>query len=538
MTSPLDIARRFTGLDAGSRHHLELLMATWSLLADLSFSDLLLYVPLEQYDPPEPTPGTPATGDAGGRADGSGTGTGTAARGVHFVVLGQIRPTTGRTLFELDLVGQVVAASQLPLVVACWRGGVTTAGEERGPTVCQVQCVPVRWRGEVLAVLCRSWSPDVGRRPGQLERTYLDVFDRFTTMIADGIFPFVSDEAAIEEAPRVGDGVIIVDEYARVTFTSPNALSALHRMGVVSVVAGSSLSWLGGEANVVERSFTTRLPVIEEVERPDDVVVMFRCIPLVAAGEVSGAVLLVRDVSDLRRRDRLLLSKDAAIREVHHRVKNNLQTISSLLRLQARRLDSPGARAGLLESERRIRSIALVHELLSRESGDHVPFGEIVHALVRAAMDSNVTTRPVSIRVDGDPGEVETDVATPLAVVLAELLQNAVQHAFAAPPERPDGDGDGRGEPDATDGDGEGESAPARVDLVFMPGPDRLRVEVRDNGQGLPPGFDIDTSGSLGLAIVRDLVRSQLSGTMEMSSGSGTVVRLTVPLLSRPARRV
>jgi two-component sensor histidine kinase len=309
-------------------------------------------------------------------------------------------------------------------------------------------------------------------------------------------------------------------------------------MGVVSAIAGSSISSLGGDANVVERAFTTRLPVIEEVERPGDVVVMFRCIPLVAAGEVSGAVLLVRDVTDLRRRDRLLLSKDAAIREVHHRVKNNLQTISSLLRLQARRLDSPGAQAALLESERRIRSIALVHELLSRESGDHVPFGDIVHALVRMAMESNVTSRPVSIRVDGDPGEVETDVATPLAVVLAELLQNAVQHAFAPPRESTGANGHGPADADnPADGDDSAGDRAARVDLVFRPEANRLRVEVRDNGQGLPPGFDIDTSGSLGLAIVRDLVRSQLSGTMEMSSGSGTVVRLTVPLPSRPVRR-
>ena len=96
-------------------------------------------------------------------------------------------------------------------------------------------------------------------------------------------------------------------------------------------------------------------------------------------GEVTGGLILLRDVTDIRRRDRLLLSKDATIREVHHRVKNNLQTISSLLRLQARRsVDHATARSRLREAERRIRSIARVHEVLSHDPGEQVAFGEIV----------------------------------------------------------------------------------------------------------------------------------------------------------------
>ena len=104
-------------------------------------------------------------------------------------------------------------------------------------------------------------------------------------------------------------------------------------------------------------------------------------------------MLLLRDVTELRRRDRLLLSKDATIREIHHRVKNNLQTISSLLRLQGRRLSSPEAKAAIEESVRRIRSIALVHETLSREAGDDVAFVEIVRPLVRMVEESAAVTR-------------------------------------------------------------------------------------------------------------------------------------------------
>ena len=175
-------------------------------------------------------------------------------------------------------------------------------------------------------------------------------------MVTDGLFPFVADDAAVEEAPRVGDGVIVVDEQERITYASPNTVNALHRASITSAIVGSSLAQLGLETSVIDEAFASRLPAIEEVERPPDVILTIRCIPLIAMGELTGAALLLRDVTDLRRRDRLLLTKDTTIREVHHRVKNNLQTISSLLRLQARRLDDTEAagRTALLEAERRI----------------------------------------------------------------------------------------------------------------------------------------------------------------------------------------
>ena len=127
----------------------------------------------------------------------------------------------------------------------------------------------------------------------------------------------------------------------------------------------------------------------------------------------------------------MLVSKDATIREIHHRVKNNLQTIAALLRLQGRHLQSPEARAALEESERRIRAIAVVHETLSRDPRDVVLFDDIVRPLVRVVQET-VSSPDTDLRfeVDGDAGYLPGDLATPLAVVLNELMQNAVDHAF------------------------------------------------------------------------------------------------------------
>jgi two-component sensor histidine kinase len=277
---------------------------------------------------------------------------------------------------------------------------------------------------------------------------------------------------------------------------------------------------LGVEETAVDRALAAGCPVIEEVERRPDVIVLVHCTPLLVAGTVTGAMVLLRDVTDLRRLDRLLLSKDAAIREVHHRVKNNLQTISSLLRLQARRLAPGQGQEALREAERRVRSIAVVHEILSREPGDEVPFDEIVTSLVRMAEDSAVSGHRVDIQVTGDIGEVGADVATPLAVVLAELLQNAVEHAFPS-------DGDTPGD---TAGDTGGAELSGRVDLVLANDGRRLTLQVRDDGVGLPPGFDIEETSSLGLSIVRDLVTTQLEGTIVMESRAGTLVTLDIPI--------
>ena len=156
-----------------------------------------------------------------------------------------------------------------------------------------------------------------------------------------------------------------------------------------------------------------------------------RAIPFLDGDEIAGVVVLARDVTDLRRRDRMLLSKDATIREIHHRVKNNLQTIAALLRLQGRRLESGEARAALEESERRIRAIAIVHETLSRGVADVVRFDDILQPLVKVVQET-VATPDTDLRFEvvGDAGLLPGDVATPLAVVLNELMQNAADHAF------------------------------------------------------------------------------------------------------------
>jgi two-component sensor histidine kinase len=491
MAAVADLIQEHTDLPEPVVTHLQRLVAGWGVLSDLCFSDLLLFVPVK---------GSPDS----------------------FVVAGQIRPTNSQTLHLDDLVGRVISAEERSLLPRAWSLGRVVEGEvaiqSRGENA-RLICIPVRWDGEIVAIMTRESALSVGRRPGALERVYVEVFDRLARMISRGEFPFPVDETLMYEMPRVGDGVMVLDASARVDFASPNAVNALHRLGLYSGFEGVRLDEAGLEQTAISLAFQTRLPTMEEVG-DDERSVVIRCLPLLDKGGVTGALVLLRDVSDLRSRDRLLMSKDAAIREVHHRVKNNLQTISSLLRTQSRRVAPGEARHALEESERRVRSIAVVHEILSRDTTDEVDFNDILPSLVRMAEDMGSAMRPVRIKYRGEAGRLQAAVATPLAVVVNELLQNAAEHAF------PDGHGD--------DAHRDSEPHELVVDLELSRMDGELRVTVRDNGVGLPEGFSINKTSTLGLSIVRGLVGSQLGGTISMRTEGGTVVELAVPLDAQP----
>jgi two-component sensor histidine kinase len=257
--------------------------------------------------------------------------------------------------------------------------------------------------------------------------------------------------------------------------------------------------------------------------------VLIRALPLMPAGVPIGSLVLARDVTEVRRRDRALMTKDATIREIHHRVKNNLQTVAALLRLQARRVNAPEAKVALQESVRRVASIALVHETLSMSSDEAVDFDGIVDRVATAATEVAATEITVKMRREGTFGVLPAEIATSLVMVLNELLINAVEHGFPAPDE-----------------DALPVAPPAEPSLI-PPAPTgevvvsahrfrkQLHVTVADNGQGLPDDFHADASGRLGLQIVRALATGELRGTIELRNraGGGTEAVLVVPLGKR-----
>jgi len=498
MPTLVEIANEHSNLDESSLEHLNSLLSEWGMLADFCFADMLLYLPTQDS---------------------------------QFIVAAQVRAATGQTLYDTDLVGVVADPNERVMIDDAYRSEKVTTGEIRVETIAEpinLMAIPVRFDDRIIAVLTREWSQRTGRKPGQLERTYLAIFEVFAKMISTGLFPFDGRGADATVAPRVGDGVVVLDADTRVRYASPNAVSAMHRVGISANAVGQTLAELGIAETAARHAFERLEPVVEEFEQTADVTLLTRTIPtLKRTGRqvsVTGGVVLLRDVSELRRRDRLLLTKDATIREIHHRVKNNLQTISSLLRLQVRRLKSEEAISAITESVRRIRTIALVHETLSREAGEDISFIEIVRPLLRLVEEGlQSADRPVKFSVIGDGGRLPATIATPLSVVILELLQNAVDHGFP-----------------------EGSKGGSVLVTLGQSGDGQLSVRVIDNGQGLKSDFEMAKVTGLGLSIVRTLVTTELAGTIQMRAatvpdstkelkierdGDGTVVDLEIPIV-------
>ena len=491
-----DLVREHADLAEGEREWLHLLVGDWQLLSDLSFADLVLWVPL------------------------SGGG--------GYVAVAHCRPSTGPTVFYDDQVGARLATGRRPQVdLALTERRIC---RERDPewmddVPVREETIPVVRDGSVVAILARHTNLAAARTPSRLELSYLQCADALARMIAAGDFPTAGAPTGMRRgAPRVGDGLVRLDVEGKVLYASPNALADYHRLGLVGDLVGSSLaevtSGLVTERGQVDESLplvvTGRAPWRTDVES-GGVALSLRAIPLTEDGRRTGAIVLCRDVSELRRRELELLSKDATIREIHHRVKNNLQTVAALLRLQGRRLSSDEGRAALAEATRRVATIALVHETLSRGFDEAVDLDEVVDRGLTSAADVAASSEGVRAVREGSFGTVPAEDATSLALVLTELVTNAFEHGLHGRHGtvwvRPRRDGE------------------------------RLEVVISDDGVGLPDDVElvdgVPQGGGLGTQIVTALVQGELGGSIAWGRGAdgGTSVRIDVRLHEAPGSR-
>jgi len=479
------LVRAHTELGVEDVDWLTLLLADWQIIADLSFADLVLWLPA---------------------VDGSGYWAGA-----------QMRPTTGPTALVDDVVGSFQPAGGRPLLdVALREGRIAREGdpEWRDDVPVRVEAIPVRRGDRIIAVVARNTNLQGVRTPSRLELSYLQTASELSRMIAGGTFPFLGERSDHADTPRVGDGFIRVDEGGLVTYASPNALSVYRKLGLAGDLSGQSLVGVTRELvppamrpdeETISAVLGGRMPRDTELGNGQATLIL-RAIPLRPEGPRTGGLVLLRDVTDLRRRDRELVTKDATIREIHHRVKNNLQTVAALLRLQARRIGVPEGRVALEEAERRVGAIAVVHETLSQAFDETVDFDEVTDRLTRLVTEVGTQGAPIRTRRTGSFGAISSDAATPLAMVFTELVQNAVEHAF---------------DPDTA---GEIEIDCQRVG-------DGLVLCVQDDGVGMPDDFDLERSASLGLSIVQTLV-GELGGTIALEAradGPGTRARVSIP---------
>ena len=228
----------------------------------------------------------------------------------------------------------------------------------------------------------------------------------------------------------------------------------------------------------------------------------------------SGTLVLsaIVDITDRKQRERrieaALREKDVLLREIHHRVKNNLQVIDSLLGLQSARINDPSVQEILREGQNRVRSMALIHQTLY-QSNDfaEVDFARFLESLVRTLASSyGLDGERVTLTVDADPVTLPIDAAIPCGLAVNELVSNALKHAFP---------GQARGQ----------------ITICLRVDDDGTvaTVTVTDNGIGLPDTLDISTTPTLGLQLV-SLLTDQLGGSFTVQRSHLSQFLLTFPV--------
>jgi two-component sensor histidine kinase/PAS domain-containing protein len=470
---------------------LNLLVADWQLIADLVFADLILWVPTKDNS---------------------------------FVAVAHARPSSAATLFYRDISGELVRKQWLPQIQKAFSQGETVelrATDRFDNLPARVSAIPVRRRlstkseevtKTAIAVVTKHTNLAEAKAPNKLFLNYENCGNELLQMVADGTFPdFATPTGPRRGAPRANDGLIRLDSEGMVQFASPNGLSVFNRLGVAGELEGRSLAQAVTPVLKGQHTVDEGLPLVVSGRAPwrADLdsrlgTMTIRAIPLKRKGERTGAIVLCRDVTELRRQERELITKDATIREIHHRVKNNLQTVASLLRIQARRSGSEEVKESLEQAMRRVAAIALVHDTLSEGLDQDLNFDEVFDRVLglvsELAAGFNATVRTI---VDGKFGQLRSDLATPLAVVLTELVSNSIEHGFA--------------------------NSSGVVAVNAERRAKKLDITVSDNGKGFAEG---KLGNGLGTQIIKALVEGELRGSIHWSAPAegGVRVFISIPL--------
>jgi len=471
---------------------LHALVADWQVIADLSFADLVLWI-----------------------SDGKN----------GFVAAGHARPSSAATVFYRDITGKPVEKAWAQLVAKAFKSGKAVEYGEPDKyqgVPARLSAVPVFRRlnfssgvditPSPIAVVTKHTNLGEAAAPNKTRISLSGLGEKLLSMVADGNYPVFSEQSSPRRgAPRVNDGLVHIDSEGVVIFSSPNGMSAFQKLGVAGELEGRSLIEVTNELNKDKRYVDEGLALVVsggQAWRADiegnEAALSVRSIPIYENSVSTGSILLCRDVTELRRQERELVTKDATIREIHHRVKNNLQTVASLLRIQGRRSKSPETLEALSDAERRVAAIAVVHDSLSEGLAQDVNFDEVFDRIISLVGDlaAGYHAKVTNLRI-GKFGRLPSEIATPLAVVLTELVTNAYEHGLA--------------------------NKTGHLTVTAARKSKKLFITIADDGVGIEPG---KIQSGLGTQIVITLAEGELRGKIDFKSDKtgGTTVALEVPI--------
>jgi two-component sensor histidine kinase len=319
------------------------------------------------------------------------------------------------------------------------------------------------------------------------------------------------------------DGILFTDSEGIIRYASGIAASLYRRVGYKEALVGRHLAELETGDEELRRAVLTQKCCLEWEASEAGRFWIRKAVPLISypspyrawlkrlnlpqQAKEAGVLILLHDATESRRQDQEIRIKNAMIQEVHHRVKNNLQTIAGLLRMQARRVKSDEARLVLDEALNRIFSVAVIHEFLSSDSSNIINVKEVSIRIIKQLQQGMLNPdKIIRLQVTGDPIYLPARQATACSLIINELVQNALEHGFE---QRQEGF--------------------IRVNLEDNG--DEVIITVVDNGAGVPDSFQMDQADSLGLQIVKILVEGDLKGQIQLNNGVDDNIGLDIKII-------
>lgn len=485
-TSPAQTYVGLTERDIALLHQIE---ASLPLTADISRADVLLFC---QFDPH------------------------------RFQVFGHGAPASISSLYRRSAVNRIFTEEEQPLVYRALREGAGGRYRKQvltdGAPVIQ-EVIPIHNAARrVIAALVIETNMIEHERHKRRNGQFRKALRWLHLMVARG------EIETGQNLSRFGpfDGIYMVNTERQVVYLSGIAANLFRSIGLLTDLRRHHVSALEPmDEELVEQSLRAQRCLEKPRETEDGRLWVRKVVPLRAPPrswqrirrrflwprswskdnslEMDAALVLVHNATEAVQKQRELNVKSALIQELHHRVKNNLQTIAALLRMQARRCQSDEARQYLNDAVNRVLSVSVIHEFLSQDGHHPINIKDVCKRI--ATQVQQVASGPgqvIDIQVNGPNIRLPASQATAAALVVNELLLNAMEHGIS---DRPDG----------------------RISIALTDLGDQAQLVIQDNGAGLPANFTLDDSPSLGLQIIRTLVTDDLKGQLliEPADGNG-----------------
>ncbi len=477
-----DVVRECENLTQEDIEFLEKIKGDLGILADLSRADVLMYCSLG----PD-----------------------------RAIAVAQASPHSILPIYSESLVEQRVTYADEPAVVralAEGRRGLTEVRRgndrqyspaKRAPIV--QETYPI-WSGDgrVIATVCIETNLIERERHRRRSKMFQRALKQFQEMVLVGALRGADRLTPFDEH----DGILVVDLQHRIQYISGIATSLYRKLGYVGNLLKRRIEDLEMDDSGPVLEALEMSECVEHEIRVRDLIWVKKAIPLFSFGRglrrflptgdvrsrLEGTLVIIHDETDIRRQTEELQVKAAMIQEIHHRVKNNLQTIASLLRLQARRAETEAVRRALQEGINRVLSVAVIHEFLAHQDARVINIRDVSQRIINQVREG-VLDQESAIRLDlrGPNIYLPTQPATVSALVINELLQNALEHGY----DRQEG---------------------GTVTVHLQDDGEQIVIAVDDDGVGLPAEFDLAHTSSLGLQIVKTLAQGDLKGSFELRS--------------------